>query len=330
MSSKATVFQQHARGIAGVRPAGEAALCRRCAEDPFVLSLVPENPSWDVPHRLLASVQFLILGGEAADYRAEPDPWSAFLDILHAHADRVVDFVHRGPIQTNEVQRCFALLPLFLTVARTTGRPLDLLELGASGGLNLFWDRYRYRYREGTWGDHDAGLALTGEEAAPVPGALLTDEIRVVRRRGIDLEPVDAATDAGFRLLASFFGADARRVDRLTRAVSAMGDERPELLRGDYLDLLPGLLADRSGASIVVLFQTISTVYTPLERRLELRAIVDAAGGEGPLAWISTPTVDEHGQRRGDYPVELAIWPPGERRIVARMNNRGDRLQWGP
>ena len=249
MSSKATVFQQHARGIAGVRPAGEAALCRRCAEDPFVLSLVPENPPWDVPHRLLASVQFLILGGEAADYRVEPDPWSAFLDILHAHEDRVVDFVRRGPIQTNEVQRCFALLPLFLTVARTTGRPLDLLELGVSGGLNLFWDRYRYRYREGTWGDRDAGLALTGEEAAPVPGALLTEEVRVVRRRGIDLEPVDAAADAGFRLLASFFGADARRVDRLTRAVSAMGDERPELLRGDYLDLLPGLLADAATLS---------------------------------------------------------------------------------
>jgi hypothetical protein len=54
-----------------------------------------------------------------------------------------------------------------------------------------------------------------------------------------------------------------------------------------------------------------------------------------PLAWISTPTPEEQGQTRpgslGDveaYPLELTIWPGGERRIVARMSNAGDTLQW--
>jgi hypothetical protein len=75
-------------------------------------------------------------------------------------------------------------------------------------------------------------------------------------------------------------------------------------------------------------FQTLSTVYLSDEERGRLREIVDAAGEEGPLAWVSTPTPEEHGQRRGDYPLELAMWPGGERRIVARMNVRGEWLEW--
>lgn len=46
------------------------------------------------------------------------------------------------------------------------------------------------------------------------------------------------------------------------------------------------------------------------------------------LAWISTPTPEEHGQQRGDYPLEIAIWPPGSRTVVARMDNPGETIAW--
>ena len=49
------------------------------------------------------------------------------------------------PCQTNEVGRAAALLFGFLPVARATGLPFRLVELGASGGLNLRWDRFFYR-----------------------------------------------------------------------------------------------------------------------------------------------------------------------------------------
>jgi hypothetical protein len=46
------------------------------------------------------------------------------------------------------------------------------------------------------------------------------------------------------------------------------------------------------------------------------------------LAWISTPTPEEHMADHDHYPLELTIWPGGEPRIVARMSNAGDWLQW--
>ena len=208
-------------------------------------------------------------------------------------------FVREQQVQTNEVQRCWVLLPLFLTVVRLTGRPLDLIELGTSGGLNVLWDRYRYR--AGSWGDSGAPLELVGEERAPVPRELLDASVHVQRRRGIDTNPVDVTSDDGIRLLKAFVRDEGYRT-RLHRAAEVLRTDPPELIRGDYLDLLPGLLGDRDHDALTVVFQTLSTVYLSDEGQLRLREIVDSAGEEGPLAWISTPTPEEHGQRRGDYP----------------------------
>ena len=303
-------------------PAERAALVRACGSDPSVLALVPPDPTWDVPHRILAAVDYLVLGGEAS-YSGPTE----FLAVVHEHADWVGRFVREQGIQTNEPQRCWALLPLFLIVARAAGKPLDLVELGASAGLNLLWDRYRYEYEAGSWGDEDAAVTLAGTEQRPFPADLLDVDVVVRRRCGVDLEPVDATTEEGVRLLCSFTVDEGRRA-RLRHAAEVLRGDPPELVRGDYLELLPSLLCERDDDALTVVYQTISTIYLPVAERERVRTAVDRAGREGPLAWISTPTPEEHGLAGAQYPLELAIWPGGERRLVAEMSNSGDRLDW--
>lgn len=292
-----------------------------------MLGLVPNKPAWDVPDRLCSAVEYLVLGGEVDDYRAAEDPWRAFRAIVSMRAQFVERFVREQPVQTNEPQRCWALLPLFLTIARDAQRPLDLLELGTSAGLNLLWDRYRYEYAGGAWGSEDAGLVLGGEERAAFPTALLATNVEIRSRRGVDLNPL-AITDGGdLRLLASFRPPGEPR-ERLLEAAALARRHPPQLVRGDYLELLPELLAERSDDALTVVFQTISTIYLPLADRLRLRDLIDAAGRDGPLAWISTPTPEEHGLLGTHYPLELAVWPGGERRLVAQMANSGEWLEW--
>ena len=303
-------------------------LMRSCARDDLALNLLPEEPSWDTPHRLLAAVRWLVYAGEVEDFFGDPDPWPAFRDVLETHADWAARFVREQTVQTNEVQRCWVLLPLFLTVSRAArGRPLDLIELGTSAGLNLFWDRYHYRYGAGTWGDARSPLHLTGEERSPVPADLLDINVDVRRRRGIDLNPIDVTSDDGLRLLRCFDPSEEATARR-EAAADVIRKQPPELLRGDYLDLLPGLLQQRDESALTVVFQTISTVYLSNEERQRLHAIIEAAAAEAPLGWISTPTPEEHGQRRGDYPLELALWPGTPRHIAARMNTRAEWIEW--
>ena len=159
-------------------------------------------------------------------------------------------FIAEERVQTNEVQRSWVLAPLFLQVAQRTGAAeLDLVELGPSAGLNLVWDRYRCVYRRGARGPEDAALVLLGEERSVVPAELLEADARVGRRLGIDRSPVDLTTDEGARLLTSFVWADqAERIERLGTAIAELRRDPPELVRADFLDVLPEVLGGRRGS----------------------------------------------------------------------------------
>lgn len=320
------IFDSFAKGIKSRSPV-VASVLMRAARDPLALRLIPAKPSWDVPHRLVAAVRWLVFEGRAEDFESAGDPWATFRTALSAHGPWIANFVREQPVQTNVVQRCWALLPLFLTVARAVPMPMDLIELGTSAGLNLYWDSYHYRYKAGEWGSPKSSVSLNGEERAPVPAELLNTRVTVRRRRGIDLNPIDVTSAKGLRLLQTF-ARDEEYSAHIGDAADVVRTDPPELLRGDYLAILPDLLRARQDAALTVVFQTLSTVYLTDEQRMLLRAILQAAGAEGPLAWISTPTPEEHGQRQSDYPLEMAIWPGGERRIVARMNVRGEWLEW--
>jgi hypothetical protein len=171
------------------------------------------------------------------------------------------------------VQRSWVLLPLFLHVVGD--RAVHVVELGASAGLNLVFDRYRYRYKAGMWGPEDAPLELTGDERRPVPAELLGRELHVRSRVGIDLDPVDVSTDEGARLLRSFVWAgQEERLARLDRAIEALRADPPELIRGDLVDVLPAVLERLTG--LVLVFQTAVFHFLSEEARAAVRRILDA------------------------------------------------------
>jgi hypothetical protein len=76
------------------------------------------------------------------------------------------------PVQTNEIGRCGPLLGGFLLIAHRTRLPLRLLEIGASAGLNLQWDQYRYTWPGGAWGKPHSLIVLndvfTADAAPPL------------------------------------------------------------------------------------------------------------------------------------------------------------------
>ena len=280
-----------------------------------------------MPLRLFGGVHYLELTG-AEPYALSGD-WDDFRRALVTQQGFLARFVKEQGVQTNEVQRCFALVPAFLTLGRESGAgALDLLELGPSAGLNLLWDRYGYAYRHGSWGSSE--LTLRGVEYAPVPAELLGTRVQVRSRRGIDLKPVDVTSDHGALLLRAFlWPGRVERAQRLRQAIEILRREPPELIRGDYVELLPALLAERDDAALTVVFQTASTGYLPPERRAELRELLSEAGREGPLGWISTRAIEEREEDRDDsYELEVALWPGGSRRLLLRCDFHGNWIRW--
>jgi hypothetical protein len=210
--------------------------------------------------------------------------WDDVDAALDDQRDFLARWVQEQVVQTNEVQRSWALLPGFLTVS--DGRPFDLLELGPSAGLNLMWDRYRYSYSTGTWGT--GALELTGNDRVPPPAELLHRNVSVSRRRGIDLNPVDVTTEHGARLLEAFVWADqTARLDRVRRAIAVTREDAPQLMKGDYVESLPALLADRREGTQLVVFQTASTMYLDRTAMERLREALHHAARHEPLVYLT-------------------------------------------
>ncbi len=162
-------------------------------------------------------------------------PGALALAYLVEHEDRVAEFMANQRLQTNEIGRCAALLPAFLR-AGSFGLPLRMLELGTSAGLNLRFDRYRYRYSGGPdWGP-TGGPTLPSRAEGRIPRSLTPPTLQVADRRGVDLHPLDIHDDEDVRLLHAFVWADEHdRHAYLHEAVEVARSTPATLDRGDLV-----------------------------------------------------------------------------------------------
>lgn len=324
-------FARHSASINASRM--YRGLVGRCGEDIEaggpVWSLMRDHagPSGSVPPlRLLAAVHRLVLSGRAPDlaryypsaggtYDAEP-AWAAFLAVLESHGDTIraeLDWT----LQTNEVSRASALLGGFCLVAREYGKPLRLLEVGASAGLLLRFDAYRYVLPSGlSWGPEESPLTLSGF-TTDVPLAPVT----VASRRGCDRSPVDPATDAGRLLLMSYVWPDQTdRFERLRAALDVAASVPAVVDRADAVEWTRERLAEDHGGAVPVVYHSVVMQYLSDEARAAFDAVV--AEQEVPRAWLRFEPEDD------DWLVRLTTWPGGEERLLARAHPHGYGVEW--
>ncbi|HUR87438.1 MAG TPA: DUF2332 domain-containing protein [Solirubrobacteraceae bacterium] len=278
--------------------------------------------------RFLAAVHRIVLEGGApqlarhfpsAGGDAGPDgAWPAFRAVLEERPDDVRASIAR-PCQTNDVGRCAALLPGLLEIARELGPRLRILELGASAGLNLNWDRFRYAFEDWSWGPEDSAVRISGAAGRP---PALGAPVRVVARRGCDAAPLDPADeDTRLRLRASIWPEHLERLARLDGALDVAGAHPPAVDRADLCDWLEERLAQPALGVATVVYHSIVWQYLDQARRDRLRELIAAAGArasaEAPVAWLRMEPAG------GRAAVTLTTWPGGHERIVARAGYHG-------
>jgi hypothetical protein len=312
VAARAEVFRAQARSAAGRSPLYDE-LWRRLADEPLVDALVEED-RWDTPLKVAGGLHYLVLAGRAS--------WDDVDLALVEEREFLRRYVAEQGVQTNEVQRCWMLLPCFLEAARRLDvAGFDVLEIGPSAGLNLLWDRYGYRYANGAWGDLAATITLSGEERTPVPAGLLELAPRVRSRVGIDLAPVDVTSPEGSLLLKSFVWPDMTdRLARLERAIELVRSDPPRIVEGDVVERLPELL---EGDGPLLVFETIALVYVSKEGRRRVDAALAEAGERRPLAVLRTPP-----HLRDRSVLELQVWPGARRQVVAHADFHGAWLDW--
>lgn len=284
-----------------------------------------------VPLRLAGSLHGLVLDGTAPDLAACYPPheapgderlWQAIVAALAAHADRLDAWLDRPP-QTNEVGRSAVLIGAGRWLAARIGLPMVLSELGASAGLNLFWDRYALTAEGRTFGPSDPVLTLGPDWTGPLPEDALP---HVANRRGVDLTPLDP-TIAQHRLrLCAYVWAD--QPERLARTRAALAAASPAVDAGDAADWLDGRLAKSHPGHLHLVYHTVAWQYFPAATQARAARSLHRAGADAseaaPLAWLGMET---DGTDRGAG-LTLRLWPGDHRLDLGRADFHGRWIDW--
>lgn len=292
--------------------------------------------------RLTGTVHRLVLAGEAPALAvhypsaggspgAPAEVWAAFRAVLEEH--RVA--VRRGldqPPQTNEVGRAAALLGGLLHVAARFDQPVRLLELGASGGLNLRADRFRYERVDGPgWGPPDSPVVLRDAWHGPSPP--LHAALRVVERTGADIEPLDPATPEGALTLLSYVWPDQReRLDRLRGALAVAADVPAAVVRASARAAVDSLdLAD--GRTTVVWHSVMWHYLEEGERAAVLRRLDELGGAatqDRPLAHLAMEPRRSSRAAPHEFALTLRTWPGEGEVVLGFAQAHGPPVDWRP
>ena len=259
----------------------------RIADDPELIARIDQWPyNKRQPLLMLAAAGFL--GAGVSTY---PE----FRTFLDEHWAAVSRTVMSRATQTNEVGRCATLLPSLGAIAAAEGRPLALIEVGASAGLALFPDRYSYEFDDGVTvtrlGPGGSGgrsepplLRCRTAGAVPLPESLP----EVVWRAGIDLNPLDVRNPDDVAWLEALIWPEQEfRRERLRRAIAVARDEPPLLVAGDLNEQLLSLAGQAPADAALVVFHSAVMGYVSAEGRTRFRATMQGLAHSRGCHWLS-------------------------------------------
>jgi hypothetical protein len=287
-----------------------------------------------LPLRFVGSVHRQVLEGRAPALAAHypsvggspgPSLVPDFLATVAQLRPEIEEGINLG-VQTNEVGRSAVLVGGYVEVARRSGLPLRVLEVGASAGLNLRWDRFWYDTGATTFGDPDSGVRFVGWwEGEPVD---LSTGAEVASREGCDRNPIDATSEDGRNTLRSYVWPDqVERFGRLDAALDIAARVPASVVAADVGDWLEDRLASPAPGLATVVVHSIVWQYVSRESRDRMRAALRRAGEQAtassPVVWLRFEPAGELGDLR------LTWWPGGEEEVLAHGGYHGRPVRWG-
>ncbi|WP_371403650.1 DUF2332 domain-containing protein [Kribbella sp. NBC_00662] len=290
--------------------------------------------------RLLGAVHGLVLSGTVPELAAfypsvggAWDPvlgWEAFEQVLQSRAGEIRSLLTQPP-QTNEVNRSVALYGGLLQLAQTVPLPVRLFEIGASAGLNLRADHFRYVGDGASYGPVDSPVVFDPAWVGEIPSA----DVRIAERVGCDISPVNPLTEEGARTLASYVWPDqSERLTRLRGAVEVAREVPADVRPEDAVSFLRAL--ELSEGHVTVVWHSIMWQYLRRPDRAAIEARLEELGAQAtesaPLAHLSLEPHATISHARGaegwEYRVDLQTWPDSSRRTLGAIGPHGQALVW--
>ncbi|UJL47693.1 DUF2332 domain-containing protein [Virgibacillus sp. NKC19-16] len=245
-------------------------LSERTAEDEGLLELCTNSQGGQpIPNLFFGAVHFLLLKGTShhlknfygsiTDTPENPNQCFPYLkDFCKKYSDEIITVMQRKLVQTNEVRRCSYLYPSFCFAYEKVQKPLALIEIGTSAGLQLLWDKYSYTYKtDDVYGNNDSIVQINGEVEGRGFPLLRKNSPPVASRTGIDLHVSDLNDPDDFLWLKALIWPEHNdRRELFERAANYATRNHLNLIEGDGVALLPEIIKEIPKDSAIIVFHT--------------------------------------------------------------------------
>lgn len=257
--------------------------------------------------------------------------WAAFRATMVERAAEVRAGLAAAP-QTNEVGRSAVLAGGLQVLAARYGLPVHLVEIGASGGLNLRPDKLRVQLADGrALGPVGSPVVIDVDWRGEVPD--LHAPVQVLSRTGTDLDPVDVSTAAGRLRLTSYVWPD--QLDRLARLRAAfeLAAALPVPVRKQRaLDTLRELRLHPGAVTVV--WHSLVWQYLPDAERAAIAARLAGLGAtataDAPLARLSLEPRGRRSPEGVQFVLRLQTWPGEGVELLGRAHPHRPDVVWEP
>ena len=292
-------------------------------------------PPGSVPQlRLMGALHYLVLSGHApalAEFypsaggdRPVDGVWPVADAAMEERFDEVRARLHRT-VQTNEPGRSAVLFAGLLWLTDRHRRPIRLLDVGASAGLNLLADRYSYIMDGRELGDPASPLRFLEPWAPPPPIdlAMAASLLRIVARAGCDLSPLDPTrVDDQLTLLSYIWPDELHRIDRMRAALSVAEREPVPVLARRGSEWLAEALDAAGDHELIVVWHSVMRQYVDPE---EWRAIERALDSRPEAVRLSMePARNPHARMR--LTVHDPVGAPAV--VLAECDDHGIPIRW--
>ena len=281
------------------------------AADERLLSLASHARVGQQPTFLLMGAVHYLAGDAMAGFDR-----ASFTAFCLDRQDELRHLLETRLVQTNAVPRSLVLRIGMARVAAETAAPVHLVEVGASAGVHLRFDRYGYVVGGVQYGDAGSRVQidaeLRGTRALPDLDAIPP----IASAVGVDLAPVDATDPEQRRWLEALVWPDnAREAELLAAALEVIAADPPRVVAGDAVDVCPVLAEELPPTEPRVVFTIATRMHIPRDRIAAFDAAILDLGANAPLYWIQA-------ERSAEVVVRL---PTGSEVTVAAF---GPRILW--
>ncbi|WP_017435188.1 DUF2332 domain-containing protein [Saccharococcus caldoxylosilyticus] len=245
-------------------------LALNIAEDDELLRLASAARSGQpIPNLLFGAVHYLLLKGYRHELREfygsivdQPrNPQHAFpyfRDFCIHYQEDITAMLTSKLVQTNEVRRCAYLYPSFCFIYNIAKKPLSLIEIGTSAGLQLAWDKYRYDYGlHETYGNPHSNVVITSEIRGERLPFLLPKSPPVAERVGVDLHVNDLQNEEDRLWMQALIWPEHKERRELFQKAARCLEKTPvRFVEGDGIALLPNIAAAIPEDTAICVFHT--------------------------------------------------------------------------